>query len=129
MVLLRPNRFQSDVTVQPMDGTPESKYTVISDGSRVWTYQAEAQQYAVTPRTAFFSNDLSAALGLFGGLVTQGALSGPMSLAGLNQNGVTVEGGTQDINGIEYSTIMMTARAQGQDGDSSWTRRRRRSRD
>ena len=68
VVLQRPGKYHSDVTLLQTDGTPGAKYTVISDGVKVWIYQPGARSYAVVTRSAYADHDISG-LGLFGSLV------------------------------------------------------------
>ena len=85
VVLQKPGKYHSDVTLLQTDGTPGAKYTVISDGVKVWIYQPGARTYAVIPRSAYADNDISG-LGLFGSLIssTTGSVNGQ---AGLEQPG------------------------------------------
>ena len=70
---LSPGRFRSDVTLLTRYGKPSDFYTIISDGTTVWTIARAAGQYAVMPLTEYRqSYNLGhhiAALGLFGAMV------------------------------------------------------------
>jgi len=113
LVTLRPQRFHSDITVLSGDGTPGTRYTVICDGDNVWTYQPGARRYAVTPCLDFFDNNLSASLGVFGGMLAEGDLPGGLNLKKLTRSGVRVQGGTRSVDGVEYSVVVLSAPKQG----------------
>ena len=108
VVTQKPGRYHSDVTLLATDGTPGTKYTVISDGVKVWVYQPGAHLYSVVPRSSYADNDISG-LGLFGSLLssTTGSVNGRLDLNSLAQDGWTVQDGTQAAGGGNYQAFAM----------------------
>ncbi len=95
LVSQQPGKYHSDVTLVQQNGTPGAKYTIISNGAKVWVYQPGARSYCVLTRSAFQDDDISA-LGLLGSLVTDttGAANGRLDLTGLTHSGLKIEAST-----------------------------------
>jgi outer membrane lipoprotein-sorting protein len=58
-------KFRSELTIDRVNQKSKIKYTVISDGKKVWIYRPDIRQYAETSIEEFYSKPAASIIGLF----------------------------------------------------------------